>query len=159
MTQEAETQVSEAVKEQAIPDLFDMFAVDVHLVEEGAPMVVGSTTFRIARGSRRKFKAAVQKGYFDLFTKYSEDERNPDKNPEKAAQYMAEVQELERVCYAKHILVGWDVLKYRGKVYNGYDEKTAYEILGMQEFFERVDAFCSNRANYLPTLDEAEAKN
>lgn len=141
-----------AKKEAFIPDLFEMFAVDKRLAIEGAPMKLGQTTFQVARATSRKFQNAIQAGYLKLFDKFPEDKRD-------TTEYQDAVEHMVRNALADFILLGWDVLKYKGKIYKGYDRKLAYELLGMEDFQEVVSAFSSNRKNFLPDLSTEEAKN
>ena len=65
-----------------------------------------------------------------------------------------------RKLLAKHIIVSWDSLVFRGKATTGYDAEVAEALTGMDAFVDTLIEHANNRKNYAATsITEAEAKN
>ena len=132
-------------------DLFAEFAVDKDKAQKGAPLKIGGSTFMVAKANSAEFLAGRIKLFTELNEKYTEEQR-------KSPEFNAAVEDGLVRLYAKHVLVGWDKIKYNGKVYDGYDEELAYQLLKHEDFAELILVFSSNRRNY-GVMTEEVAKN
>lgn len=150
MTEPTKTEVQTAVatltKEEP-QDMFSMFAVDKKRAVEGTPMKLGGTTFLIARIKTPKYLSARQA------LLVSAGERFGESQSEAREEFF---DKEHRKLLAKHILVGWDVVKYRGELHTTYSEAVALELLQHDDFYDIVLYFADNMQNYLIVTEEDE---
>jgi hypothetical protein len=134
-------------------DLFAEFAVDKDKAEKGAPLEIGGTTFKVAKINTAEALAYRNTRLQELNEKFPAEERKAENKAWTAA-----VDEVFIRTHAKFTLVGWDKLKFKGQVIEGYSEEVAYELMAMEEFAEVILRFAANRKNY-SVMTEEEAKN
>ncbi len=151
MTEAVENEVVKS-KLESMEDLFDLFALDKKRVTGGAPCKIGGTTFMVAKQANPRFQAALQAGYVKIFETFPTGEREGDK-------YDEAINTHHRQCLAKHVIVGWDTLKFQGVVTEGYDEEVALKLADMDDFMELILGFAGDRKNYKPEITKEDEKN
>ena len=138
---------------KALLDLFAEFSVDQKLAQEGAELQVGGTTFKIAKANNPEYLAERNKLMLEAMEQFK-----PEDRIESNKAWTEATVEAMRKAYAKCVLVGWDKLKFKGKIAEGYDADVAYALMQLDDFADIVLSFASNRKNY-SVITEDEAKN
>lgn len=141
-------------KQEAFEDLYDLYAIDKKRATGGVPLKIGGTTFMIAKMGNPRYATATAKGYAELFVGAFK-----DKASREGEAWAEASEEVLRSALVKHVIVGWDKLVLKGKVYEGYSEEAAEILKGLDDFLELVGSFAANRSNYAPTITEEDQKN
>lgn len=134
-------------------DLFAEFNVDQKLAQDGAELEIGGTTFKVAKMNNMEYLAERNKQMLAAMDKFPLEERNEENKDWVKASHEAMVK-----AFAKCILVGWDKLKFKGEIVEGYNFDVAYALMHMDDFADIVLTFAGNRKNYA-TITEDAAKN
>lgn len=145
----------EVSKQENLEDLFDLFAVDEKRVTGGSPMTLAGTVFKVARITSPRYTAARSRLLTDITKRFGEHDEADEALTEKREKAF---KEGHRKILAKHILVGWDKLKFGGEIYDGYNEEVAIKIMSMDDLADKFLTFAGERTNYL-LVSKDEAKN
>lgn len=139
-------------------DLFLMFGIDEHRAEGGSPMELGGTTFRVLPLNAPRYRAAYQKMLAEIVAKFGTE--SVEDSVDDIIAREGYFKKAHKKLLAKHIIVGWDNLVFRGKATTGYDPEVAEALLQMDAFMDTLIEHANNRKNYAATsITEAEAKN
>ena len=153
MTDQQNTAIDTNSKGQVLLDLFAEFSVDQKKAKEGAPLEIGGTTFYVAKMGSPEYLAERNKLMFEVLEQFK-----PEDRTEENEAWVAASVEVMQKAYAKHILVGWDKLKFNGKIYEGYDYDAALALMKLDDFADIILNFASTRKNY-SAVTEDQAKN
>lgn len=161
MTNEVQVSTEDKIEAlSAIEDLFDMFAVDKKRATGGAPMKVGNSTFMIARATQPRYVAARSRLLMETQEKFGEDaDEDTEEGRKHEDEREAYYQERHQKIVAKHLIVGWDKIKFKGEVVEGYRKDIAEALAAMDDFLQAVVLFAHQRSNYAPSVEAEDAKN
>lgn len=138
---------------EPVVDIFTAFGVDKKKALQGAAMKLGATTLYVAKANNKNFAIASSEGFAKLMFAF------PKKEDRQGDLYQEAHRKMMLDAMAETLLVGWDNLMFKGKLYEKYDSKTARELLELDDFAEAIQLFASDRSNYAPELTEEEVKN
>lgn len=131
-------------------DLFDEFATDVSLEENGAWVVYrGATRFLIARANNEAYGKAL--------TSVLEANSEALGRGDEASDALS--KKLMREIMAETLLLGWENVKYKGQIDVPYSKETAVALLEHNDFRLWVKRQSEMRDRFKATLVEEAAKN
>jgi transposase-like protein len=129
-------------------DIFDQFAANTDIEENGLEVEIGINTFiTVARSGNKKYTRILTKLYETH--RHELDQKGPD------AEYRADQITIETM--AKAVLLGWRGITFKGQPME-YSLENARTLLAVKDFRLLVNKHADNFQNFRAVKEEEDVK-